>query len=153
MKIVLAGNVEEGLVAYLQAIVAYRRILRRIMIRLRQEHTEKILLTYFSAQTFSSLVDANSEKFVDRVKFSQLVKHLEGSRGARILNDLYEEFDKDPDLAAFRSLMHKTGNKVIAEDILYFFEHRIKDVRRTLHQQMGALTTEKVSEPAGVLSA
>jgi hypothetical protein len=148
MKIHLPEKVGEGLAAYLRAMVAYRRILRGGLALLIREHGQKSVLAYFSTDSFAPLVDANDENFVDRARLSQLAKFLKGAAAGRFLNNLYRQIESEPDLAEFRSLMGRTNNRAIAEDLPHFLEHRIRETRRELRQYVTTEAHQMIEQDA-----
>jgi hypothetical protein len=113
---------------YIEAIVAYRTIMRLTLDALLK-HYGPGLLSAHNAASRHCMLDAHDPHFFTHRQAAQYVARHESDRGRDIVRAMRRRLGSDPAMLAFSNALERLGDHALANDLPFFLEHRIRLAR------------------------
>jgi hypothetical protein len=116
---------------YIDAIVAYRTILRQTSQMLLKQYGSNFLVAH-GAKSLQPLLDAHAKQFVTHRQAAKFVATHRTDDGTETINAMRQRLLDDPALKRFAHSLRQVGESALADDLPFFLEHRIRLGRTSL---------------------
>lgn len=129
--------------AYVDALVAYRMIMQRILLLLIKEYGRDPIKEYFRVSSLAALVDVDDSHFLTHRSAVKFVANENQAKGRKIIQEMHHELKSNRDIDTFAKYCREAGNMTTAADLPFFLERRLRGARIALSTKNKVSTQER----------
>jgi hypothetical protein len=123
--------------AYVEAIVAYREIMRQTLTKLLQEYGHE-LKRRLGVNSLAALLDVHDPRFLTHRQAAQFAARNRSKNSAKIIDSMHKQLKTNVALDAFSDALRDAGEHALANDLPFFIEYRLRVARTFASAQVQA---------------